>query len=1040
MRIIFIILMMCQFSLHLSCAHIQQNIKIGNVEKILKAHDTEVECLTFSPDSKILASGTGWDKGEIKLWSPETGEELQSIQTEDKAIKSLDFNADSKIIVSTDDSKLEFRDTTTGRILKKVKSKYENCLIAYSPTKEIIAFLESTRYPSKVSTNISISSALSGKLIRKIVDPEISVTHIAVTNDGKIVIGAGSIAKVGNRYRDKMPYAALRLWSTETGEPINTYSIEKSRIAAIALSPNSKYIAIGFDNMLIHLVSANTGNLIRTIQNAEERSWGNDLRGLNEKMAGLVFSPDSRILASAEGLSIKFWKIYNGDLIKKIDDPDGVLSIAWSPDGMFIAYGSTLSDNRYRLGPPEGYSIKLIKNKLTKKRKIIEKPIIQAPISSEAPENQNWKIEKDDSILTIRACNVSWPCKSICFSPDGKMLASGSGNISIWSMESGESVKEMRAEKHEFTNEITTMAFGKDGKSIVFGGRFMVDLRLWRLDEDTVTGGFADEPYSKVSHNSDITSVAISPDGRYLASGAEDGYAKLWNLNTKAYIRTFQESIMDRTQPNGVNYLAFSPDGSILATTGSTWTKDNEKLWFIRLWSVNTGKLIRNCEKSIEPISSFAFSSDGKTIYTWFFKKSVQIWSVKDGKQIGKIEVAADKGFCYAYNPVRDLIATGCNDGSIEVWSISTGEVIRKFTGHLDKVLKLDFSHDGKLLASSASDGVIKIFSLDPKITKAKKSPAIKKESFEFPKLNSTQFNGWDYEVFKDDSILTIENGVDKVWDIALSPDGTSLAAGGDANNVVFFNIKTGNILNTIEANFRTLRVSYSPDGNIIASGGFDNFIILWSSKSAEKIHKIYSKSGPINDLVFHPNGNYIVTGGKNNIEVWDVKTAELVQTFSNLSQVVKRIVFHPSGNLLAYTGFDSEICLLKFPAGTLIQTFTNGSRFINSLDFNHDGSLLLSGGSSIKVWSISTGKLLNEIQEKNLSTAIFSPNGQTIISGNYENEIKIWTTQKRELIRTLTGHTNDIMSLDISSDGLTLASASRDNTIKVWSLEGIDK
>jgi parallel beta-helix repeat protein len=155
------------------------------------------------------------------------------------------------------------------------------------------------------------------------------------------------------------------------------------------------------------------------------------------------------------------------------------------------------------------------------------------------------------------------PVRSVAFSPDGRLLASGSydNTIKLWEVASGREVRTLTGH----TGDVTSVAFSPDGRLLASGS---VDdtIKLW----DVATGR---EVRTLSGHTSDVNSVAFSPDGRLLASGSDDKTIKLWDVATGSLVRTLSGHTSD------VNSVAFSPDGRLLAS-GSD---DNT----IRLWDIS---------------------------------------------------------------------------------------------------------------------------------------------------------------------------------------------------------------------------------------------------------------------------------------------------------------------------------------------------------------------------------------------------------------------------------------------------------------------
>ena len=147
---------------------------------------------------------------------------------------------------------------------------------------------------------------------------------------------------------------------------------------------------------------------------------------------------------------------------------------------------------------------------------------------------------------------------SVAFSPDGKLLASGSRDqtIKLWDVASGQAVRTLTGH----TDKVTSVAFSPDGKLLASGSDDET-VKLW----DVASG---QEVRTLMGHTDFVTSVAFSPDGNLLASGSWDKTVMVWDVGTGEKIYTLKTHIDPEMVGLGVETIAFSPDGILLALGG----------------------------------------------------------------------------------------------------------------------------------------------------------------------------------------------------------------------------------------------------------------------------------------------------------------------------------------------------------------------------------------------------------------------------------------------------------------------------------------
>ena len=133
----------------------------------------------------------------------------------------------------------------------------------------------------------------------------------------------------------------------------------------------------------------------------------------------------------------------------------------------------------------------------------------------------------------------------------------------------------------------------------------------------------------------------------------------------------------------------------------------------------------------------------------------------------------------------------------------------------------------------------------------------------------------------------------------------------------------------------------------------------------------------------------------------------------------------------------NTDIVLENAPIEKLLQIFQGHSDRVKSVAYSPDGQTLASGSfdNTIKLWNVTTGNLLQTLtgHYKSVISLAYSPDGQTLASGSFDNTIKLWNVTTGNLLQTLTGHSDRVYSVAYSPDGQTLASGSGDNTIKLW-------
>lgn len=289
--------------------------------------------------------------------------------------------------------------------------------------------------------------------------------------------------------------------------------------------------------------------------------------------------------------------------------------------------------------------------------------------------------------------------RSVAISPDNQTLVSGSFDttIKVWDFNSGELLHTLK--EHLKAEElVSAVAIADDGKILVSGSNsYGGTIKVWNLQ----TGELL---YSLPKNIEGVTSVAISPDGKTLASGSEDTTVKLWDLTSG----TLQATLFGHT--GTVRSVAFSPDGTLLASGSEDST--------IKLWNRNDGSLLATLSGHAGIVYTIAFSPDGNTLASGSGDRSIKLWNVGKDCLTNKRQcfivrtLPRQTGSVYsvAFHPDGQTLASGSLSGKITLWNLKSGEILQTLSGHSRWVESIAFSADGNALASGSGDSTIKIW------------------------------------------------------------------------------------------------------------------------------------------------------------------------------------------------------------------------------------------------------------------------------------------------------------------------------------------
>jgi len=568
---------------------------------------------------------------------------------------------------------------------------------------------------------------------------------------------------------------------------------------------------------------------------------------------------------------------------------------------------------------------------------------------------------------------------ALAITPDSSTLIASRGNFAV--VMNAADFTHMRYLKPD-DSDVTALAVSPDGIHVLVGTEEGT-LGLYAL-------GTGEEIRLTEPHTQRINAIAFSFDGTRYGTVSDDAYCRIRETSTDRLLNTVRHRDSSQGSFYDITCIDFSPNSYRFITGG----EDN----YARLWDGTNGLAIAHTND----VTAVAFLPTGSEVLTTSRLTAISRWSATTGTRVGLPIQAGGNVYQMKISPAGDMLLTGLDNGVAKLWNLNSTALLQTYQGHTESILSVAYAPDGNRVYTASADASLRVWGTQSSIELGRSAG------------HTDDIN--EVDISRDDSTIVSvdESGTLLLWEAASSLYKTSID-----NNQYTFDAKFGKESNDlfVTSNRVTLR---------------------WDTNESE-VTVVYPSLSQTLAIDTTPSGKYLLSGSSDaTLSLWEVPSGAELNRISIDNYYARKVAISDDATLALVATSDYRATLWNPITGEYLAALAPNTVEVTSVELSGDGEIAITGAGDGFARLYRNGlnlPLIGYNTSGGFVTAVaLSPDKETLLTGSTDGISRIFDVDSGVELARYTGHSSEVSDVAFSpSSGDWVLSAENNGSVHRW-------